>query len=209
MTEARRVLADWNLPEPDLFITSVGSEIYLPDTRGRAGPDDSYAARIAPGWEADRVARVLDAVGARAQAQIEQRRFKRSYLGDRAEAVRLLRALRNAGLPVTVIASHGRFIDVLPARAGKAAAIAHAAGRLGLTLDDCIACGDSGNDASMLRAAGAAIVVGNALPEIARLPDRTGLIRTDAHHADGVLEGLARLGLAGTRARARRQRRSI
>ncbi|MEM7488957.1 MAG: HAD-IIB family hydrolase [Pseudomonadota bacterium] len=195
MTEARRVLADWDLPEPDLFITSVGTEIYLPDRQGRAVADGTYPDVIAPGWDAEAVTETLAGIGAKPQDPVEQRRFKRSYFGDQAEALRLLRALRDADLAASVVCSHQNLIDVLPARAGKAAAIEHAAALLGLTLDDCIACGDSGNDVSMLRAAGAAIVVGNALPEIATLPRRDGLIRTDAHHADGVLEGLARLGL--------------
>jgi sucrose-phosphate synthase len=195
MSEARRVLAEWDLPEPDLFITSVGTEIYLPDLRGRAARDAEFDALIAPGWDAEGITACLAAIGAVPQDPVEQRRFKRSYLGTPAEALRLRAALEAAGLPATVIGSHARLIDVVPARAGKAAAVAHAAARMGLALADCIACGDSGNDASMLSAAGSAIVVGNALPEIAGLPPRPGLIRTRAHHADGVLEGLSRLCL--------------
>jgi sucrose-phosphate synthase len=206
MTEARRVLTDWDLPEPDLYITSVGTEIYVPDGTGRATADTSYAAHLAPGWDAAAVDAVLAPLGIPSQPPVEQRHFKRSYLGGTAQAVTILRALRNAGLGATVVASHERLIDVLPARAGKAAAIAHAAAGMGLTLADCIACGDSGNDVSMLRAAGAAIVVGNALPEIATLPAREGLIRTRAHHADGVLEGLESLGLARSAAPLRRRR---
>jgi sucrose-phosphate synthase len=190
MPEARRVLADWNLPEPDVFVTSVGSEIY------RAGLLDlAYADRIAEGWDVEAVTAALAEAAATPQLPIEQRAFKRSYLGDRDEALRLHRHLRRAGHDVRVIHSHGNLIDVLPARAGKAAAMAHVAEAYGLDLDACIACGDSGNDADMLRAAGVAILPANADADLADLPARPGLIRIARPHAHGVLDGLARIGL--------------
>jgi len=74
---------------------------------------------------------------------------------------------------------------------------------LGWTLADCVAAGDSGNDADMLAACGHAIVVGNASDELASLPARPGLRRTSAHHAAGVLEGLAALGFDTPRAPVR------
>ena len=78
---------------------------------------------------------------------------------------------------------------------GKAEAIAAYARKFGLSLSNCVAAGDSGNDADMLAACGHAIVVGNAAAELDDLPDRKGLIRVAKHHAAGVLEGLALLDL--------------
>ena len=195
LTEARRVLAVWNLPRPDLYITSVGSEIWRPDAEGRLVPDRTYAEAISEGWDAEAVAEVLRAGGATAQDAADQRLFKRSYVGDLREAARLVGLLRNAGLAANVVASHGRLIDVLPQRAGKAAALDHVARGMGLTLRNCVACGDSANDACMLRVAGQSILVGNALPEVSGLSRARRLIRARADHADGVLEGLAALGL--------------
>ena len=198
LPEARRILARWNLPEPDAFVTAVGSEIHMPDAGGRATLDATYAERVSRGWDRDAVLGTLRAAGATFQEEVEQRRWKLGLIGDQVEAVRLLRALRNARLAATVIHSHGRLIDVLAPRADKAHAMARLAETWGLDLADCVACGDSGNDTAMLQVAGAAIVVGNASAELS-LPDRPGLIRASAHHADGVLEGLARLGLTGGR----------
>jgi sucrose-phosphate synthase len=74
--------------------------------------------------------------------------------------------------------------------------VAAYAGMRGMTLADCIAAGDSGNDADMLEACGHAIVVGNASAELDGLSARAGLRRVRAHHAAGVMEGLAALGVA-------------
>lgn len=157
-----------------------------------------YGEMIGASWLRADVRAVLDGTRIRWQPAVDQRAHKLSLFGD-VEAARLIRRrLRAAGLAALVIHSHGRLIDVLPPAAGKANAVAALAGRQGLGLEHCIAAGDSGNDIDMLRRCGKAIVVGNASSELAGLPPREGLLRTRAHYAGGVMEGLERLGLART-----------
>ena len=195
LPEARRVLAAWGLPEPRTMITAVGSEVWHVDAAGCAEMDRRYAATIAEDWDVDAVDAVLGRIDAHPQAALEQRAFKRSFRGDVHEAERIAEALRTARVFARVVASHGDLIDVLPSRAGKAAAMGYVARAMGLSTAACIAAGDSGNDACMLEAAGAAILPANALPELARLRTRGIMLRTVASHADGVMEGLGRLRL--------------
>lgn len=195
LPEARRVLADWSLPEPAVIIASVGSEIWRANRPGSLAPCADYAAWIGQDWQPDAIRDLLAGMPVAWQARHDQRRWKISLTGSGAEAAQIQTALAEAGLPARVIPSHGRFIDILPQRAGKAGALGFEARRLGLTLDDCVAAGDSGNDACMLAAAGRAIVVGNAWAEL-RLADRPGLYRAARAHAAGVIEGLAHFGLA-------------
>ncbi len=194
LPEARRIMAQWALPEPDAFVTAVGTEIHLPDARGRARLDERYAASIGEHWDAGAVCEALRRGGTTFQRDVEQRRWKVGLLGTAAEARRVERLLRAARLAANVTYSHARFIDVTPAGVDKAFALAYIAKRWGLSAADCIACGDSGNDAAMLRAAGHAVVVANALPELDALTGRH-VIRTRAPHAEGVVEALVRLGL--------------
>lgn len=201
LPEARRVLAEWRLPEPAVMITAVGSEIWRANRRGSLMPCADYAAWIDEGWRPDRIRELLDGMDVVWQARADQRRWKISLFGTGEGAAGIRDALARRGLAARVIASHGRFIDILPQRAGKACALAFEARRLGLTLADCVAAGDSGNDACMLQAAGRAIVVGNAWAEL-RLADRPGLYRAAAVHAAGVVEGLARFGLTDAPATA-------
>ncbi|TBN39080.1 glycosyltransferase [Paracoccus subflavus] len=195
LPEARRILADWSLPEPAVIIASVGSEIWRANRRGSLAPCRDYAAWIGQDWQPDAIRGLLARLPVAWQPRHDQRRWKISLTGTEAEASQIRQALDDAGLPARVIPSHGRFIDILPRRAGKAGALAFEAGRLGLTLADCVAAGDSGNDACMLAAAGRAIIVGNAWAEL-RLCDRPGLYRAARAHAAGVIEGLAHFGLA-------------
>lgn len=69
-------------------------------------------------------------------------------------------ALRAAGL-LPVECAPGALEITSPA-AGKLEAVRFLAGRLGLTLADVLALGDSGNDAALLAAAGLGVAMGNA-----------------------------------------------
>ena len=193
---ARMILKRWRLPQPDAFVVDVGTRLMLPDGTGGWRACDDYARMLDAGWNRDGVAATLAPLGVTPQPAATAGPHKISFYGDAADARRIRDALASAGLAARVVFSHGRLIDVLAPAGGKAQAIAAYAARRGLTLADCVAAGDSGNDADMLAACGHAIVVGNAGAELDHLPPRTGLLRVRRHHAGGVLEGLAMLGLA-------------
>lgn len=195
IVEARRVLGEWDLPLPDVFVTAVGTEIHFADTGGGWSFASGYGDQLDMDWDRKAVRASIDASGLIWQADIEQRRWKFGCLGSVGDADRLRARLRRAGLRANVIPSHGGLIDVIPAGGGKGRALAFVAHRYGLSLQDVIAAGDSGNDIDMLTACGRGIVVGNALPEIAGLRDLPHLYHAQADFAAGVLEGLAFFGL--------------
>jgi len=202
------------LPHPAALICCVGSEIYLGEDQR---PDPAWAANIAPGWDGARVREVLAGVaGLEPQPPAAQRRFKASYFlpptGEPPEAEpraappstytdlphRAAAALAGAGLAATVIASAGRYLDVLPAGASKGAAMRWLLGQVGPGPRDVVVAGDSGNDREMLlRGHGehagqpvTAVVVGNHDPELADLAGVAGVYFAGAPCAAGVLEGV-------------------
>jgi hypothetical protein len=117
---------------------------------------------------------------------------------DAAPSPRRIRSLlREEGLRAKVIASHGRFLDVLPERAGKGEAVRYLAGRWGMSLDAVVTAGDSGNDLDMLRLPCPGIVVGNGARELRSLRGRSNIYFAEAGHAAGIREGLRFFGVAG------------
>ncbi|GGE38903.1 sucrose-phosphate synthase [Primorskyibacter flagellatus] len=190
ISEARRVIAAWSLPCPDILVTSVGSEIWRCDGWGDYRLCRGYAATISDGWQREEVVHLMAGLGITAQPLHDQRRWKVSYYGSPADAARATQVLADNGVPARVVHSHGSLIDVLPVNAGKAAAIGYEAHRLDLTLADCIAAGDSGNDLDMLSACGAAILPANARDGIAELL-RGKAFQSRHSYAAGVLDGLA------------------
>jgi sucrose-phosphate synthase len=197
---ARAILQDWQLPQPDAFIVDVGTRIMLPASDGDWRECPGYAVQLAAGWDRQAVAAALAPLGLTPQPASTGGAYKLSYFGQPQEAAAIRAALAAAGLGARVIHSHGRLIDVLAPGGGKAAAIAAYAQRHGMTLADCIAAGDSGNDRDMLEACGHAIVVGNADADLDQLPRRRGLHRVAGRHAAGVMEGLTAIGLGSAAA---------
>jgi sucrose-phosphate synthase len=192
---AQAILARWRLPTPDAFIVDVGTRLLLADGAGGWRACADYAQALDRDWDRVAVVRALAPLGVTPQPAETDGPHKLSFFGDAADTARIRAVLAAAGLKARVIFSHGRLIDVLAPTGGKAAAIAAYAARHGWSLGQCIAAGDSGNDADMLAACGQAIVVGNAGEELAHLRPRAGLYRARAHHAAGIVEGLDRLGL--------------
>lgn len=191
-TDARRLLLEWGLPEPEVIVASVGTEIYWREADGYRR-DRSFDAGIMRDWDARAVDDLLRGdESLQPQAEDEQHAFKRSYFSaaDAAERVRAM--LAHAGLKARVIHSHGRFLDVLPLNAGKAAAMRHVARAMGLPCERVIAAGDSGNDADMLAACPGAVVVANHDRDLAEVIGLAHVYRASRAHAGGVLEGLLR-----------------
>lgn len=191
LQEAQRLLAEWAYPEPNVLITSVGSEIYWRNGRTLSA-DTDYAAHINQGWRPRLVASALKSLaGLKPQPPVDQRRYKLSYFADSEGVAAKVRArLVAAGVEARVIYSHGRLLDVLPARAGKGAAMVWAARRLGLPLSRIHAAGDSGNDLDMLQACPNAIVVANHESALTPLRATGRAYFASAPHAAGVLEAL-------------------
>lgn len=80
------------------------------------------------------------------------------------------------------------FVEVLDPTVDKGDALGFVAARLGIPLRAVMAIGDSWNDAPLLRAAGFAVAMGSAPPELRELADA---IVADVAH-DGVAEALER-----------------
>ena len=200
--KARAILAQWRLPEPDEFIVDVGTRIMRRQADGGWRECGAYRASLDRDWDRVAVAAALAPLGITPQPDVTAGPHKMSFFGTAAEADAIRETLAEARLGARVVFSHGRLIDVLAPAGGKAGAIAAYARGIGLTIADCIAAGDSGNDIDMLETCGFAIVVANASEELDGLAARPGLQRVAKAHAAGVVEGLERLGLAAPASQA-------
>jgi sucrose-phosphate synthase len=196
MKSAHSVLEEWSVPQPDVLITAVGSEIHY----GPNHPveDAGWRRAIAHHWEPDSLRQTLeDLPGLRLQPKGVQRQFKLSYYVDtrRAPSIKELRALLKArGLKARVIFSHDRFLDLLPYRAGKGAAVSYLVERWGLGFDQVLVAGDSGNDTSMFQIGANGVVVGNHSPELKKLRDKSMTFFAEATNAHGIVEGMRHFG---------------
>lgn len=91
-----------------------------------------------------------------------------------------------------VTRSQPEFVEVLNPRVDKGAALAFVARRLGIALERTLAVGDAWNDVPLLRAAGFAVAMGSAPPELREVADA---VVADVA-GDGVAEAVERFVLA-------------
>lgn len=192
INEARRILRIWGFAEPSHLISSVGSEVWLRRASGRYVLDTDFARHASEGWDGAAVRDLLERAQIRMQPEYDQRRWKVSCFGTAAQGAEIASMLSNAGLRARVVASHARFIDILPANAGKAAAAAHVARTLAVPHDACLAAGDSGNDVDLLAWASRAILPANASDELSAIAG-DGVYRSTLQFAAGIRDGLVRL----------------
>lgn len=190
LQEAERLLDEWGYPDASVLVTSVGSEIYWRTPR-ELRRDQEWLDHIARDWDRDACHDALAGTpGVRLQPSVEQRRYKLSFYAEEPAAEAARQRLRDAGLAARVIHSHGKFLDILPSRAGKGAAMKWVARVLGLPLTSVYAAGDSGNDLDMLEACPNPILVANHDAQLAHLAARAHVYVSRRRHAGGVMEAL-------------------
>ncbi|TPW28167.1 HAD-IIB family hydrolase [Pararhizobium mangrovi] len=191
---ALAILEQHEAPTPEIVISSVGSEIHLLDENGVTyHADRAWERHIDRDWHPRDIAERLACVANLApQGPLEQRRFKLSYLAEDDPGIveRIRGRLGEAGLAASVIYSHARYLDILPVRASKGAAIAYLRKQFDLAENAVFVAGDSGNDIEMLQSVPQAIIVAN-------YSDSLASNRTLAHsyiarksHALGIIEGV-------------------
>ena len=189
--EVMQLMEEYQIPQPEVLITSVGTEIYYGK---RYTKDTSWEKHINFRWNPKKVREVLDSIdGFYLQGDRQQSTYKVSYEVDFAKAPKLpaiKRILRENGLRVTTVLSLGMYLDIIPARAGSGLSIRHMAYKWGFPLEHILVAGDSGNDEGMLAGNTLGVVVGNYSKELEKLRKYPRVYFAEAHHAAGIIEGV-------------------
>lgn len=188
---ALQAMQDIGAPDPDILITCVGTEIYY---GRRLTLDRSWKKHIDYHWYPNALRSALEELpGLSLQQDVQQREFKISFDIDPEEAPtipRIKRYLRQQGLRAKVIYSHEAYLDVVPIRASNGLAIRYLMIKWGLTPEQLLVAGDSGNDEEMLSGNTLGVVVGNYSPELEKVRNKPRIYFATAEYANGILEGI-------------------
>ena len=192
LDSALKVMKKYEIPEPDVLITSTGTAIhYAP----KLTEDEYWPGHIDRHWTPRQVRRILDGLpGLKLQPRIEQSHFKISYYIDTAKAPSLdeiNRLLYKEEQTVNVIMSFGQFLDILPIRASKGYALRYFADRWGIPLNHIIVAGGSGADEDMMRGNTLGVIVANRHEEeLSQLDTTEQIYFAERPFAAGILEAL-------------------
>ncbi len=192
LDSALKVMRRHKIPEPDILITSGGTEIYYAPELTQ---DKSWARHVDHHWTPHVVRRVVaDLPGIERQPKIEQSRFKLSYYYDPSKAPSIEEInslLHQEEQSVNAYVSFGQFLDILPIRASKGSALRYFALRWAIPLERVLVAGGSGADEDMMRGNTLAAVVGNRHnEELSQLVDLERIYFAQQEFAAGILEAI-------------------
>lgn len=184
------ILKEHGLPDPDVIISSVGSEMYYGPKRHRG---KGWESHISHHWNRDKIEELLSTLDfLEYQEEETQRPFKVSYnmepKKDRLAAIHDI--LTRNKCRYNLIYSHGQFLDILPYRASKGKAIRFLSYKWEIPLKNFLVCGDSGNDEEMLRGEPLAVVVGNYSPELEKLKGLKNVYFSPKPCAAGIIDAI-------------------
>jgi len=183
-------LKKYNIPAPDIIISSVGTELYYGENFYFSKGWETHISKL---WDKKKIKRLLERFNfLEYQEEETQRKFKISYnLKPQKDNLALIHELLTKNrCRYNMIYSHDKYLDILPFRASKAKAIRYLSYKWNFSLDNFIVCGDSGNDAEMLKGASLGIVVGNYSRELECLNGCKNIYFADHQYAAGIIEGL-------------------
>lgn len=198
LSSAWDLIIEENLLYPDVLVTDLGAEIYHAP---RFNLDPGWNEKMLSSWDAEKTKTVIESVGG-LQPQDVRPRLRLAYYTQtdnfRCKVLELDLAVRTARLPVKVVPSLGRLIDIIPGDASKGSALRYIQEFYSINKERTFACGDSGNDLSMFLKGFKGIVVGNAHPELkdALKTGLKGVYFSKSYYASGILEGLKKYGMA-------------
>lgn len=191
LDSALKVMKKHKIPEPDILITSSGTEIYYsPELIA----DIAWSGHIDHHWLPHKINVLLsDYPGLKKQPKSEQSRFKLSYFIDTeiADLETIRTMLLQEELTAHLQVAFGQFMDILPMRASKGLALRYVAERWQIPLEHIFVAGGSGADEDMMRGNTLAAVVANRHhEELSQLEDISGIYFAEKPFAAGILEAL-------------------
>ncbi len=191
LDSALKLMKKHKIPQPDVLITSSGTEIYHAP---KLTADAAWARHIDYQWARHKVKPLLmNYPGLKIQPNIEQSRYKLSYYIDpkQADIEEIKQLLHREELAVIVQAAFGQYLDILPLRASKGMALRYVVGQLNIPLKNIFVAGGSGADEDMMRGNTLAAVVANRHgEELSQLDEIERIYFPQAANAAGILEAL-------------------
>ncbi len=192
LDSALKILHKHNIHQPDILITSMGTEIYYAPDLTR---DEAWTNHINYLWNRTRVVSLLTGLpGVTLQPKTEQSVYKISYFYDpnlAPSVEEIKRILLQNEQTVNVIFSFGQFLDIVPVRASKGYALRWFAKQWNIPLTNILTAGGSGGDEDMMLGNTLSVVVANRhKEELSKMAEIEPIYFSERQFAAGILDGL-------------------
>jgi sucrose-phosphate synthase len=175
------------LVKPDVIVANLGTEIYYAPNWNK---DKYWEQLVKKSWNKEKIVSVLDDFDL--QPQPYDKQFVLPYYTDNDSIVKEIEE-RLEDYNAKVVHTGKQFLDVIPESAGKGNAARYVGDKIKLPI---ICCGDSENDADMLKKSDYGILVGNAPAHLRKEMSKHPHIHVaQSCYAMGIIEGLIHHGI--------------
>lgn len=190
LSKVLKVLDEYEVPRPDIIISSVGTEIYY---GSELLSDKGWSQHLNYKWKPALVRAALQSLDfLYEQEEGDQQDLKISYLmeDDPELLARVHEVLHGQELSYNLEFSNSQFLDILPCRASKGKAVRYLSYKWEFPLKAIMVCGDSGNDEEMLRGVTCGVIVGNYSKELEHLRGLRRMYFSPEEYAAGIIDGI-------------------
>lgn len=193
LTKIIEFLKEYDVPTPDIVISSVGTEIYYP-YQDSFHLDKKWHKFIGGRWKRNEIYKALSSIKwLKLQADLgSQNIYKISYdyIKEDFNLTEIKDALGDIYHLVNIIASQDQFLDIIPRRASKGNSVKYVCRKWNIPKKSTYTAGDSGNDSDMFMPLVKSIIVKNHSKELIPLLHLQNNYASKGIAAEGVLEGL-------------------
>jgi sucrose-phosphate synthase len=188
---AIEVIRKYEIPMPDVLVTSAGSEINY----GKwLVPDALWEKHINYKWRPEAVYDAIKELeGLELELESENSFFKISYLrtSDKAPRKRsVAKHLRQKGIRANVLYSQGSCLDIMPIRNSLGLALRYLIFKWGVPPERFLIAGSSGLEEEIFSGNTLGVVVRPFSPEIKHLKSHPHIFFSTSEYSDGLLEGI-------------------
>ncbi len=187
----REIIREFDVPDPDFVICSVGSYIYYGLEENLI--DKGWEQFISYNWNRDRITDALrDVRGITPQEPDRQNNYKISYYicSDEFNLEELQETLRPLMRRMNLVVSRNAYVDILPKRCSKGRAVRYLSQKWAVPLSNTVVAGDTGNDLDMFQGSARGVIVNNYSKDLDVLKGTRNNYFADNISAQGILEGL-------------------
>lgn len=195
LSSVLELIAEQRLPHPRFICSEVGTAIL--DLRNSANHiGQAYAAQVSDSWDLETIYQLGAGDGiSRQEFASGQPRFQAGFYWDaRPESLQAFHERLASIGQLYIQASYDTYIDVLPNTLGKGNAVRFLQKQLGLSTEQVVIAGDSGNDRQMFETDFKGVIPVNALDELKALARQPWHYHSPYPAARGVLDGLRHFG---------------
>lgn len=188
---AKQLIIDEEIPIPDVLICDVGCSIYIQSNAPfyEFSEDIEWQENIYANWSKEEILKEVKKLNLPLQTDVLIKKRISLNVFEEKKVKQLQQNLIQQNIPVKLIYSSNKDLDILPSNSGKGNALIYTMKKYFKENQSVLVAGNSENDLEMLCLGYPSVIVGNAEEVLLSMHNVPFIYKAEGHYADGIKEG--------------------